>query len=293
MSVTDFTGIIDNAVLNGVVDIGVHSLKDLPPLKRWHESITGTSTHHNLKIAAYLPRTTPMDILIGSSSITNIPLNARVGTSSTRRQAQLLNQRPDLSLVNLRGNVQARIDAWKDGTVDALILAQSGIDRLGIPLIGDDGIEYEYCQLTPKDMIPAPGQGIVGVVCRSDNYEILDILKTSNVDDWTSRIIATAELSCLNQVDGFASYKSGGRPPIGAYMEFMPQSEQYVFRAMLARPDGKRVVKLERIISVHDCATEESAYTFGLEIGKSLMELAGHDFWDGYENDTLNEVRRE
>ena len=104
MAGTDFTGNIDDAILSGAVDIGVHSLKDLPPLHRWKAADA-------LAIGLHLPREDPCDVLIGASSLAAMPANARVGSASVRRRAQLLALRPDVKVVGLRGNVQARLEA--------------------------------------------------------------------------------------------------------------------------------------------------------------------------------------
>ena len=112
MAGTDFTGNIDDAVLSGAVDIGVHSLKDLPPLHRWEAA-------NALAIGCHLPREDPWDVLIGASSLaaSSLPFNARVGSASVRRRAQLLALRPDVQVVGLRGNVQARLDALEGNQV--------------------------------------------------------------------------------------------------------------------------------------------------------------------------------
>jgi len=148
----DFVSSVDDAVLQGTADLGVHSMKDLPPSGRWR-------TASELLIACHLPRACPLDVLVGGGTLASLPSGARIGSASVRRQAQLLWARPDLEPVNLRGNVQARLAALAvpvsaepnmaakvsqsatdaPGTVaggaerlDALVLARAGLERLGL-----------------------------------------------------------------------------------------------------------------------------------------------------------------
>ena len=125
----DFTGIIDDAIIDDHVDLGVHSLKDIPPAHRWAGRV--------LTVGAHLPRVDPCDVLVGdAASIRDLPLRARVGTASVRRQAQLLALRSDLMLVNVRGNVHDRLRMLETGHVDALLLARAGLERLGLEGLG-------------------------------------------------------------------------------------------------------------------------------------------------------------
>ena len=146
----DFTGTLDNALLNGYIDIGIHSLKDIPPNDRWD--------HKYLSIACHLPRACPYDVLIQrrgnqreenthTKSLLDLPLNACIGSSSLRRQSQLLALRPDLQFINIRGNVQTRMNALNTLTnnsihIDAIILAQAGLERLGI--MGKNSIHMSH-----------------------------------------------------------------------------------------------------------------------------------------------------
>jgi len=184
MSSVDFTGVIDKAIMNGEADIGVHSLKDIPPDHRW--------CYESLMIASYLPRSCPLDVLIGGTSLQSLPRGARVGSASTRRQSQLLLARSDLQLINLRGNVQTRLRHLQDGIVDALVMARAGLDRLGITLNRND-----MTVLSADEMLPGPGQGIVGVICCVDDIKTIELLKS--IDDSNARIAAMAERQVLTQ----------------------------------------------------------------------------------------------
>ena len=141
---------LDLALLAGETHCSVHSMKDV-------ESDRPEALH----IAAVLPRADVRDRLVGAGSIAELPANARVGTSSPRRAAQLKRLRPDLDLVSIRGNVDTRLAKLQAGEVDATLLAAAGLDRLGRP---DVGVPIE-----PADMLPAPSQGAIGIECRADD----------------------------------------------------------------------------------------------------------------------------
>lgn len=192
---SDFTSTLDNALLAREIDAAVHSLKDIPPTTRWR-----TKCDCMLEIVCYLPRQDPRDVLVVGSpafaSIDELPQHAKVGTSSARRHAQLLAKRPDLELVNLRGNVETRLEALSDGRVDALILAQAGLNRLLQNERDNDKDnhinsnskkktkllleQHAWHTIPSADMLPAPCQGIVAVVCRMYDTETTDLIETIN-----------------------------------------------------------------------------------------------------------------
>jgi len=252
----DFTGLLDDAVIKREIDVAVHSLKDLPPLRRWKPG---------LAIGYHSARENPYDVLVGAESVAGVPLNARVGSSSVRRQAQLLAMRPDVTPVNLRGNVKARLDALDGGEVDVLVLAKAGLDRLGLS---------SRCQheLSSDEMLPACGQGIVCAVCRTDQTDLLRLLHAA--DDRVSRIAAAAELAFLSTVDGAAPWE--GRPPLAAHMKLCEDSS-WLLSCLLARPDGARVLRTTRHTASN--ASEEQARALGVEAGEELLRLAGAHFF--------------
>lgn len=139
----DFVGSLDAALADGKIDVAVHSLKDIPPNNRWKD---------DLVIGSYSDREDPLDVLVSDRyyTLSSLPKNARVGSASVRRQAQLLSYRPDVEVVNVRGNVQARIAALERGDVDALILAAAGLERIS----KNEPIAMPYHQIRADDLLP-------------------------------------------------------------------------------------------------------------------------------------------
>lgn len=187
-----FTKEIDRALLAGEVDIAVHSLKDL-----------STVLEPGLELAATLTREDPRDALLSRSGtgLTQLPAGARVGTSSLRRRAFLSRARPDLQLLELRGNVPTRVERMKNGDYDAIVLATAGLKRLGLQ-------EHVSEFLPPDDFPPAVSQGVVGVCCRADDVEALSWLRP--LDDLQARLATTAERALLRRLEG------GCQVPLGA-----------------------------------------------------------------------------
>ncbi len=173
-----FTKEIQRALLDHEVDIAVHSLKDLP-----------TAQPDGLTLGAIPAREQVADALISPKykSINQLPLGAKVGTSSLRRKAQLLNLRPDLIVVPIRGNVETRLHKAIDGQMDAVVLACAGLNRLGF----DQKITEV---LAPPVFLPAVGQGALGLECRSTDMEICQILKPLNHLQTMASVIAERHL---------------------------------------------------------------------------------------------------
>ncbi len=286
----DFTGVLDQALLNNEIDAAVHSLKDVPPTNRWSEG---------LKIGCCLPREDPMDVLVSNerddySSIHNLPTDgARIGTSSIRRQAQILSMREDLELVNLRGNVEARLEALRSGKVDALILASAGLKRLiantNKNIHHDKFVDLKWHKLLPQEILSGACQGIVGVAIRSSDKSTSDWL--GKIDDEDASITAAAERSFLDKIDSFrpttynhktASIKWTGRPPLAALMmksenEGVDTSHYWTFVGLLARPDGSKLLR-----SSHNMPrnlSRKDAKNIGEACAKQLVEEAGVDFY--------------
>jgi len=205
--------------------------------------------------------------------VVQLTTGAKVGSASIRRQAQLLACRPDFEVKNIRGNIDARLEALDRGDVDALILASAGLSRLGI--LKDDSAAYHCKQIPASDVLPAVGQGIIAVTCRADDLETISALK--KVDNLDNRISATAERSFLNAVDGLSHW--AGRPPVAALMS--KGKAAWIFHALLATPDGSRVLTYNDTIDTSHC-NEEAALNIGREAAKYLLEQAGDDFLDGY-----------
>ena len=186
-----FTAELEEAMHAGDIDIAVHSLKDMP-----------TELPEGLTLGAISAREVPYDALVSPvyKTLDKLPQGARVGTSSLRRQAQLLHVRPDLKVEVIRGNVQTRLS--KIETLDGVILAQAGLKRLGL--------EDQITQVFKADeMIPAVGQGALAIECRADDTEMLDML--APINDEATRYAVEGERSFLRQLNG------GCQVPMGVH----------------------------------------------------------------------------
>ncbi len=208
-----FTKEIEEALLEGSIDVAVHSLKDLP-----------TETTSGLGIAAIPEREDPRDALVGST-LSSLKRGARIGTSSGRRAAQLRHLRPDLVIEPIRGNVDTRLRKQKEGEFDAVVLATAGLKRLGF--------ESEIAEvLSPDQICPAAGQGALGIQTRSGDIaeEICRAL-----DHQTSRLAVQAERTLLAGLGG------GCQLPIGAFAEKV--DDAWSLTAIVISPDGSRVLR--------------------------------------------------
>ncbi|QDS98313.1 hydroxymethylbilane synthase [Adhaeretor mobilis] len=216
-----FTKEIQSALLAGEVDIAVHSLKDLP-----------TETIAGLRLAAVPRRANPADALVSSAGrLSELPAGAKIGTGSTRRQAQLLAARHDLNVVGIRGNVDTRLRKLDDGEYDAIVLAAAGLTRLG----WKDRITE---LLNPPTMLPAPGQGALGLECRADDEGVIAAL--SLLDHEETHRATTAERTMLAVLDG------GCSAPIAAWGRLeMDDDEQPQLKldGLVASLDGTEVLR--------------------------------------------------
>jgi len=208
-----FTKEIEEALLRKEIDLAVHSLKDLP-----------TELPEGLTIAAYTMRDYPFDALISrdGKKLKELPEGAVVGTSSLRRRALLKKFRPDLVIKDLRGNVDTRLRKLEEGNYDAIVLAQSSLERLGW---GDKITEVLY------DFIPAVGQGIVAVETRADDDGLIEFLREA-VNDPPSEAEARAEREFLRTLGG------GCQVPVGALAEVYPDGTLRI-RGFVADAEGK------------------------------------------------------
>lgn len=208
-----FTKEIQRALLDRRADIAVHSLKDLP-----------TFAVEGLVLAAVPPRGPAGDALVSNRhrSFAELPAGATVATSSQRRRAQVLHRRPDLRLVEIRGNVETRLGKLTAGDLDAILLAQAGLERLGL---SDHVSEI----LDPVWMLPAVGQGALGLECRSDDTGCRTLLV--QIDDPVSRHVVLAERAMLRGLGG------GCQLPIGAAGS--AAGNELRLRGVVLSPDGK------------------------------------------------------
>jgi len=197
-----FTKEIQRALLDEEVDFAVHSLKDLPT-----EEIAG------LCLTCVPPRERVGDVLVSNtiSSFDGMAEGAVIGTGSMRRKAQLLNQRPDLQVKDIRGNVDTRLQKLDDGQYDAIILAESGLKRLGL-------VERINHVIDRAVMIPAVGQGALGLECRTQDSEVREIL--AQLNDSESFISVTAERAMLRAL------RAGCLAPVGAFAEIVEERLQ-------------------------------------------------------------------
>lgn len=280
LSSVDFTGALDESVLSGTVDAAVHSMKDIPPDCKWDDSLT---------IGACLgPRAIASDVLItreaSMKSIQSLQNGSKIGSASVRRQAQLKAINPSLQPVNVRGNIDTRLNALTNNEVDALVSAMASLDRLKIVgseantihLRGNDDSKLYYHVIPIDDMLPGLCQGIIAVTCRCDNSKVLSILQ--KLDDHDVRIAASTERAYLNTLQQISPWN--GRPPLAGYMRRV-SSSQWMFNGLLATPDGSKVLRVERIIINENCNIE-SAQRLGEDAGLEVLNRAGDSFLDGY-----------
>ncbi len=212
-----FTKEIEEALLARRVDLAVHSLKDLP-----------TELSSDFEIAAIPEREDARDAFCSQkfASIEELPSNARVGTSSLRRQAQIKAIRQDLKLLPLRGNVDTRLRKLASGEYDAIILAAAGLNRLG----QTDSVR----QLLPVSMMcPAAGQGALAIEIRAGDSVTLDLVKF--LDDRDARATTTSERTLLNRLGG------GCQVPIGAFCRV--ENDTLFVDAVVASPDGTKILR--------------------------------------------------
>jgi len=243
-----FTKEIEEALLDGRIDIAVHSMKDVP-----------TWLPEGLLIDCILPREDPRDVLIardGAARIVDLPQAAVVGTASLRRQAQILMIRPDLSVQLLRGNVQTRLDKVNAGVVDATLLAFAGLKRL-------DAMPPGATPLELQEMLPAVAQGAIGIECRADDKAVCDLLAPLN--DRASAQAITAERALLAALDGSCRTPIAGLAKIGA-------DGMLRLDALIARPDGSAHHQISGTSPAADGAK------LGTSLGESLLAEAGPDF---------------
>ncbi len=179
-----FVAEIDRALLSGDIDVAVHSLKDRP-----------SGRTEGLRTVCVLPREDVRDafVSLGHPSLIALPEGARVGTSSPRRRSQILGRRPDVRIVDFRGNVGTRLEKLRNGEADATILAAAGLSRLGQTRLA-------ACLLDPDDALPAVAQGAIGVDARRDSVAVARFLAA--VSDRETELRVTAERAFLERIDG-------------------------------------------------------------------------------------------
>src|SRR3954469_10887015 len=236
---------IEDALLAGRIDAAVHSMKDMP-----------TAQPAGLVISAFLPREDARDVLIAGdvARIADLRRGAIVGTSALRRRAQLLYRRPDLQIVNLRGNVDTRLAKRARGEVEATVLALAGLKRLGLTV---------GTAIPEDEMLPAVGQGAVCIECRVDDAKVVGWL--SGINYAPTATCVTAEHAMLAVLDGSC------RTPIAGHAIFDKDGALYL-RGLIARPDGSELIASVRTGPAAD------AEAMGRELGEELKRRGGPGF---------------
>lgn len=242
-----FTKELEEALLDGRVDLAVHSMKDVP-----------TWLPDGLELTTYLPREDPRDAFFSRSGqhLMALPAGAVVGTAGLRRQAQVLEMRPDLKVVPLRGNVQTRLSKLEAGEVDATLLAIAGLRRLGLA----DRITGLF---EPEEMLPAVAQGAIGIEIRGDDDHTRAYLEPLNCRDTTLRV--TAERAALATLDGSC------RTPIAALA--LLDEDRIWLRVKVISTDGQTVFRAERRGPAFDAAM------LGIDAGEEIKAQLPPDFF--------------
>ena len=231
---------LEDALLERRVDLAVHSMKDVP-----------TEIPDGLTIAAICKRHDVRDALLSSSgaSLQSLPAGSRVGTSSLRRKSQLLYVRNDLQILDLRGNVDTRIEKLKRGDYDAIVLAKAGLDRLGLSANITEVLPTEVC-------LPAAGQGAIGIETRADDADTLRILAALNDADTRSGVDAERAL--------LAGLEGGCQVSIGAWGRV--ESDKLVLEVVVLSPDGSQRLKDK------SWGTPEEAALLGEKVAAKMLE---------------------
>lgn len=229
---------LEEALLAGEVDVAVHSMKDLPAVLA-----------PGLLVAAVPSRADARDVLVGAERLAALAPGARVGTASLRRTAQLRARRPDVDVAFLRGNVDTRLRRWRDGEVDALLLAAAGLERLGVH-------EPAAHPVDPDDMLPAVGQGALALECRADDAATRALLAA--VDDADSAAAVAAERGFLVGIGGDCN------TPLAAYATVGGATVR--LRVQVSTPDGAERLADEAI------APRDEGAVLGRTLASRLLE---------------------
>ncbi|WP_455234949.1 hydroxymethylbilane synthase [Thiogranum longum] len=246
---------LELGMLEGRADLAVHSMKDVP-----------VEFPEGLGLAAVLPREDPRDALISNtfSGIDDLPEGARVGTSSLRRQCQLRARRPDLEVLDLRGNVNTRLGKLDNGDYDAILLAAAGVKRMG----WEDRITE---LLPPEQFLPAIGQGAIGIEIRSDDERVRGLVTELNDGQTATRVAAERALN--------EALQGGCQVPIAGYSEI--GHGVIVLRALVGRPDGTQLV--QGVIS----GKPEDAEELGQVLAEDLLSRGAREILADVYGDSL------
>ncbi|MEK3720918.1 hydroxymethylbilane synthase [Paenibacillus sp. FSL H8-0034] len=243
---------IEQALMDGEIDLAVHSMKDMP----WE-------LPEGLIIGAIPLREDPRDCLItqGSLQLNDLPQGAKVGTSSLRRSSQLQHYRPDLKIESIRGNIDSRLKKLESEGFDAILLAAAGLHRIG-------WTDRITAYLPPEVCLPAVGQGALCIECKDDNTEVLELLGYYN--DERTALAVSAERSFLGRLNG------GCQIPIGAYAtvegELTGGGYQITMTGMVGSPDGQQMLK--------ETLNGTDPELLGVTLANALIERGASDILD-------------
>ncbi len=249
-----FTKRIQQALLDDEADVAVHSLKDLP-----------TEVNESLVLASVPVRETIVDSLVSPSRVTiaTLPVNAHIGTGSKRRAAQLLHLRPDLRISPLRGNVQTRLAKLAAGEFHGIVLAEAGLHRLQLS-------ELARVQLSLHEMLPAPGQGALGIEVRSDDNEAAQIIGAlSDIDSFAAVI---AERTLLSELHG------GCLAPIAAYA--LVRGDMMEMTARVLSADGRTRLHEHATVPFNHDDWEQIAIQLGKRVSETLASQGARELVD-------------
>lgn len=236
---------LEAALLDGRADLAVHSMKDVP-----------MALPEGLTLAVICEREDPLDAFVSNTfeKFADLPQGARVGTSSLRRKSQILKQRPDLQIIDLRGNVGTRLSKLDDGQYDAIILASAGLKRLGL----ENRIRHT---IEPNVSLPAVGQGALGLECRADDQEVLALIQP---------LLHIETDVCVRAERAFNAYLEGGcQVPIAGYATL--QDGKIHIEGRVGSPDGQTLLRAEMTDEAHN------AQQLGENLARNLLEQGAGD----------------
>ena len=239
---------LEAQMLEGKCDIAVHSMKDVP-----------MAFPEGLFLPVICEREVPLDAFVSNSyeKFEDLPQGAKVGTSSLRRKCQLLDLRPDLEILDLRGNVNTRLAKLDEGQFDAIILASAGLIRLQME-------ERIRSRIEPEVILPAVGQGAVGIECREGDQEVLALIAPLNHHETSLRV--RAERALNNRLEG------GCQVPIGSYSVL--DGDQIYLRGLVGSVDSKTIIRKE----IHGAAVEGEP--LGVEVAEQLLNSGAKEILD-------------
>ena len=230
---------LEHAMLDGRADIAVHSMKDVP-----------VEFPDGLALAVILEREDPSDALVSQrfSRLDDLPANARIGTSSLRRQCQIKARFPAAEILSLRGNVNTRLAKLDAGDFDAIVLASAGLKRLGMA-------DRIACSLSVADSLPAMGQGAIGIECRSDDTVMLSYLQALHHPE--TAVCVTAERAMNARLNG------GCQVPIAGFAEHC--ADGLWLRGLVGSPDGQHIIRAEAVAGL------DQAEALGQQVADALL----------------------